>query len=65
MSFIITVYTNEGIRYSNKDFTTLESVYEFLDAKATFVASKTEKNITDKYNVPWPVLIYEISVTHF
>lgn len=50
-SSIYRIYTIEGVRYSNKDFTDLSLVYEFLDAKIQVTSKQAPKAVTDSYSV--------------
>ena len=50
-SSVYRIYTDQGVRYNNKDFTSYEEVQTFLDAKSKFNETKAPKTISDKYAV--------------
>ena len=49
-SAIYRIYTDQGIRHSSKDFTSLNSAYVFLDAKVKYKTTSAPKSLTEKYS---------------
>ncbi len=50
-SAIYRIYTSDGVRYANRDFTDRDSVSKFLDSGIDFIPNKASTAVTDLYNV--------------
>ncbi|MBR1883466.1 MAG: hypothetical protein IJ809_00705 [Clostridia bacterium] len=50
-SSVYRIYTDQGVRYNNKDFTSMNEVTTFLDSKTAYRATNASNEIKEKYDV--------------
>ena len=50
-SSVYRIYTDQGVRYNNKDFTSYSDVITFLDAKQDFAPIEAPKTVSESYTI--------------